>query len=51
MRIKKWDTRGIKVHIFDWEDYNVTDDNGVDIYLTWYQMKRIAAKLRQERTP
>ena len=40
MIIKKLANGGMKVHVEDADDYEVTDDNGVDIRLTKKQVER-----------
>jgi hypothetical protein len=40
--IRKYKNHDLKIHI-EADNYNVTDDNGVDIWLTQEQVNRIAA--------
>jgi hypothetical protein len=41
MQIKRYSDGSVKLHIDDEDNYNVTDDNGVDIWLTKKQVERI----------
>ena len=41
MQIKRYSDGSMKLHIEDEDDYDVTDDNGVDVRLTRKQVKRI----------
>ena len=42
MKIKRYSDGSMKLHIEDEDNYNVTDDNGVDVWLTKKQVKQIA---------
>ena len=41
MIIKRYSDGSMKLHIEDEDDYDVTDDNGVDVRLTKKQVERI----------
>jgi hypothetical protein len=41
MQIKRYSDGSVKLHIDDEDNYNVTDDNGVDVWLTKKQVERI----------
>ena len=41
MQIKRYSDGSMKLHIEDEDDYDVTDDNGVDVWLTRKQVKMI----------
>ena len=41
MILKRYSDGSIKLHIEDQDDYDVTDDNGVDVYLDASEVKRI----------
>ena len=43
MRLKLYSDRSMFIHIEDTDDYNVTDDNGVDIFLSCEQVEAIEA--------
>jgi hypothetical protein len=43
MKIRKFSRDGVlKVHIEDWDRYEVTEDNGVDLWLSPEQLKKLA---------
>ena len=44
--IKKYDDGSIKIHFYDEDNYECTDDNGVDIWLSKSEIKRIAKQVR-----
>jgi hypothetical protein len=47
MKIRRFSRDGIlKIHIEDTDRYEVTDDNGVDIWLNPEQLKKIAGYAR-----
>ena len=41
MQIKRYSDGSMKLHVEDVDNYTVTDDNGVDVWLTKKQVKRI----------
>ena len=41
MQIKRYSDGSMKLHVDDADNYNVTDDNGVDVWLTKKQVERI----------
>ena len=41
MQIKRYSDGSMKLHIEDEDNYDVTDDNGVDVWLTKKQIKMI----------
>ena len=41
MQIKRYSDGSMKLHIEDEDNYNVTDDNGVDVWLTKKQVEMI----------
>ena len=41
MQIKRYSDGSMKLHVEDVDNYAVTDDNGVDVWLTKKQVKRI----------
>jgi hypothetical protein len=41
MQIKRYSDGSMRLHIDDEDNYTVTDDNGVDIWLTKKQVERI----------
>jgi hypothetical protein len=46
MRLKLYSDRSMFIHIEDTDDYNVTDDNGVDIFLSCEQVEAIEMLVR-----
>jgi len=42
MRITRYSDGTMRLHIEDEDDYNVTDDNGVDIWLSKKQIEQIS---------
>ena len=42
MKVKRYKDGTMKLHIEDEDNYEVTDDNGVDIWLTKEQVSQIA---------
>jgi hypothetical protein len=42
MKVKRYKNGTMKLHIEDADNYEVTDDNGVDIWLTKEQIAQIA---------
>lgn len=41
MQIKRYSDGTIKLHFFDEDDYEVTEDNGVDVWLDKKDVERI----------
>jgi len=41
MRITRYSDGTMKLHFYDDDNYDVTDDNGVDVYLTKDDIQRI----------
>jgi hypothetical protein len=41
MQIKQYSDGTIKLHFFDEDDYDVTDDNGVDVWLNKKDVARL----------
>ena len=41
MKLKLYSDRSMFIHIEDEDDYSVTDDNGVDIFLSCEQVEAI----------